>query len=523
MKRQSFPDKASHEEYESPPNVSSFPLEETFKRIRTALTGENIRTASTPMPKWKDLYDPELECSLEYVPLPRDFKFKKIISLSLFRPLTSVGSAGHKYIAGAQQFVSRVREEYPGWGLRIYHDASLAEDPDPKWIEFIRSLKDQGSHIQLVKFYCPAFREPTAPHYHQNLFSAMSRFLAWFDPNVDVVAFRDIDFTPNFEDYLVLEDFVKTKKPIGYYSFYKIPPPWLNCIDPWPRGYPPIAGGTWMARRAKHNYWKEILELATLPEILECLDRIPGLSEIGKGYGMDEVTLNLIFQKHYRKKDFVEYGPFDMLTANLRTAGGDRYHLVRSTPRINPKSIAWGDIPSCGVVKDMVEWYIDNSSGSMPVYSLWNIARVLLFCRASLHWIGVRNLIAQIGKEKEKSKEVEPLVNLINNFQNLGVFETLKTYAEEYIEKSDVEGIKNLLLTVYVEEGRDSGIPKHKKRTLVDLLESRLSESDIKHIQSVVESEKTRTIDAIGSKLEKPRKMVTCRRRNNWCRREKAK
>ena len=473
MKRQPPPSK----EFDRPDDMLGFPiLRRGLKQVRAWWEGQEFKSASTAMPEWKKYYIPDLECALEYSPPPEAFPFKKIVAMSLFRPLTSVGRAGDKYLAGARQFLLKMREVYPGWGLRIYHDASLADDPDPKWVAFVeeaRSFKDtkthsrdegHGPHIQLVKFYCPAFREPDAPHYHQHMFSAMSRFLAWFDPNVDVVAFRDIDYTPNYEDFETLENFVRTGKPLGYYAIYPSPIAWLRCIKPWPEGYPPIAAGSWMARTNRDNYWPEILHLATSPEILACLDSLSTSETVGKGYGTDEVTLNLVLQRHYRPDDFVRYGTFNLSTALLRTAGGDPYASVGAAPRVDESKVTWDDLPLCGAIADMVEDYLKRSSVPIPPVIIWHIAPLTLYCRASLHWAGLRNLIAKIGEEAGKPAVVAPLVTFINDFANLGVIGALNKYAEMYIRTNDTRGIQFVLLTVLMAKHLDAFPPGELER-----------------------------------------------------------
>lgn len=442
---------------------TSGPFDARFllKRVRSTLTGKPLPTSETAMPKWKELYNEKLECSLEYFPSPEDYTYRNIISLSLFRPRSAAGAGGARYIAGARQFVMHMRRAYPGWGLRIYFDASLAEDPDPEFLSFIEDVKPVGDdilegeaydHIQLVKFFCPAFRDPENPHYHQHLFSAMSRFLAWFDPNVDVVAFRDIDWTPNFEDYLILEDFVESEKPIGYYKLYSRPFGWLNCIEPWREGYPPIAAGSWMAKRAKYNYWPLILELATSPSILECLDSMSSTDKQGRGYGTDEVTLNIVLQNVYKPEDFVPYNAFEFFTANMRTVGGDEFLALQSgsSPRFHSKEATWDDFIYCGKVKEIVEEFLVSDKIELTQSYVWDIVKILLFCRANVHWNSLIHLIDDLAKENGKPEAVGLLSTVLSGFENLGIVQTLNNFADEYIRSKNVLAMKNVLSVVYL-------------------------------------------------------------------------
>ncbi len=249
----------------------------------------------------KELWHEDLQCYLHSWPtnealrLQKDGALLKVISTCLFRQKQTRSLT--KYTDGLEKLLKTVHEFYPDWILRVYYDASLFV-PDNTEAEGCKSLFEKlktDKHVQLVQYHFPTFLEKNDIYCHQSLFGMITRFLAIFDPSVEVAFMRDADISPisQYDNINKIEQWLTTSNKDFLFYIQKI---WTS---PWQRHYKWVPagkfcplGGAWAARHQDIVIWKEMMQFlidsANNPEAF-----LRKICQLGTfcGYGFDEALL----------------------------------------------------------------------------------------------------------------------------------------------------------------------------------------------------------------------------------------
>lgn len=292
---------------------------------------------------------PDIGCNLLYYPKTATFKKYmtaenkiKVVSIPVFVPLANKDKNElNKYVIGFKQWLLYFKEKYPGWILRMYTDESLY----PKtsiWSKMIKDAentirKDSDNIIQLVTYRCNAFLQEQDRRYHKGLFGTTIRYLSWFDPDVSISAFRDIDFTPSINDYYMLEEFNDSDKVIGNYDMYFhlegfAPPIWLDCYQKDRHKFPLFLAGLWAAKFTPNKeILKEIQILLTTKKdfMLSCKRH-----DKESTYGIDEIILNHIIRNEYNPDDVYKFHP-EYIDDNMQITNLMNTKLCRSPCNLN--------------------------------------------------------------------------------------------------------------------------------------------------------------------------------------------
>jgi hypothetical protein len=148
----------------------------------------------------RDNFNPKLGCHLYWIKgNPRKY-IREIYSMSIFQTYSRETGYNldhsqkyHKYAQYLELSVINIlttRDVY----IRLYVDNSLFTkiNPDSHIWENILNLLSQFSRVQIVAVKFPQYYSEST-HSHQGLLAVMFRYLALFDPNVNICHFRDID------------------------------------------------------------------------------------------------------------------------------------------------------------------------------------------------------------------------------------------------------------------------------------------------------------------------------------------
>jgi hypothetical protein len=200
------------------------------------------------------------------------------------------------YLDHLNQTVEKLDSTFPGWKIRIFYDDSV--DNDKKYTNFITQCKS-NKNVQLVKFYCDAYRNPNGKG-HLNLFGTITRFYSLFDGLDETVLIRDTDIIITKTDYDITQKFIKSDYDLHIYAHsYKIVRQYY-----YDNKYPEHMVASLLSSKIKFpiKYWNEMLNWDTSndEEIKKIVSKLSTDRKVNYHkfeYGMDEILLNYYLKK----------------------------------------------------------------------------------------------------------------------------------------------------------------------------------------------------------------------------------
>ena len=128
---------------------------------------------------------------------------QKIISFSFYGSPNSTKGKERKYFQGIEDNLRLLPRHYPGWTIRVYYDL---EQEDPV-LTSLCELTCANPNIDI----CHVRNNPASGDISK-IFAMNWRFFPALDPQVDILASRDLDSRINSRERAAVDDWMKTKK-----------------------------------------------------------------------------------------------------------------------------------------------------------------------------------------------------------------------------------------------------------------------------------------------------------------------